>query len=108
MSIASTNFGPQWQWGEALFNARRVALIGASGKAGKLGNLVMRNLVDGFAGELLPIHPGEKEILGRRVYPSLRDVPDPVDLALVAVPTDAVLSAIEDCARVRAKVAIIL
>lgn len=108
MNIASTNFEPQWQWGEALFNPRRVALIGASGKAGKLGNLVMRNLVDGFAGELLPIHPGEKEILGRRVYPSLRDVPDPVDLALVAVPTDAVLSAIEDCARVRAKVAIIL
>jgi acetate---CoA ligase (ADP-forming) len=108
MNIAPSNFEQQSQWGEALFNPGRVALIGASSKAAKLGNLVMRNLLDGFAGEILPIHPGEKEILGRRVYPSLRDVPDPVDLALVAVPTDAVLSAIEDCAHVRAKVAIIL
>jgi acetate---CoA ligase (ADP-forming) len=108
MNIASKDFKQRSQWGEALFNPRRVALIGASGKAGKLGNLVMRNLVDGFAGELLPIHPAEKEILGRRVYPSLRDVPDPVDLTLVAVPTDAVLSAIEDCAHARARVAVIL
>ena len=107
MNLASRSFKQQSQWGEALFNPRRVALIGASGKTDKLGNLVMRNLVDGFAGELLPIHPGEKEILGRRVCPSLRDVLGPVDLALVAVPTDAVLSAIEDCAHARVRVAVI-
>lgn len=108
MNIAATDFAPKSHWGQAVFNPRRVALIGASSKAGKLGNLVMRNLLDGFTGELFPIHPGGKEILGHRVYPTVRDVPEPVDLALIAVPTDAVLRAIEECARAHAKAAVIL
>jgi acetate---CoA ligase (ADP-forming) len=60
---------------------------------------VMRNLLDGFAGELIPIHPSETEILDHRVYPSICDVPEPVDLALVAVPTDAVLQALKSARR---------
>jgi acyl-CoA synthetase (NDP forming) len=108
MNIAPTDFAPMLHWGQAVFNPRRVALIGASSKDGKLGNLVMRNLLDGFGGELFPIHPGEKEILGHRVYPTVRDVPEPVDLALIAVPTDAVLHAIEECAQAHAKAAVIL
>ncbi len=108
MNIATTDFAPKSHWGQAVFNPRRVALIGASSKGGKLGNLVMRNLLDGFAGDLFPIHPGEKEILGRRAYPTIRDVPQPVDLALVAVPTDGVLHAIEECAQARTKAAVIL
>jgi acyl-CoA synthetase (NDP forming) len=108
MNVAPTDFAATSHWGQAVFNPRRVALIGASSKSGKLGNLVMRNLLDGFAGELFPIHPGEKEILGHRAYPTVRDVPQPVDLALVAVPTDAVLHAIEECAQAHAKAAVIL
>ncbi len=86
------NFAPTTDWGQAVFNPRRIALIGASSKSGKLGNLVMRNL-DGYDGELFPIHPGEKEILGRQAYSTIREIPEPVDLALVAVPTDGVLAA---------------
>jgi acyl-CoA synthetase (NDP forming) len=108
MNIAPTDFAPKSHWGQAVFDPRRVAVIGASDKSGKLGNLLMRNLLDGFAGEVFPIHPGETEIMGRRVYPSVRDVPAPVDLALVAVPTDAVLPAIEECVLARTKAAIIL
>ena len=108
MNIAPTDIASKSHWGQAVFNPRRVAVIGASSKGGKLGNLVMRNLLDGFTGELFPIHPGEKEILGRRVYPTIRDVPDPVDLALIAVPTDAVLHAIEECAQAHARAAVIL
>jgi acyl-CoA synthetase (NDP forming) len=108
MNIASTGFAPKSHWGQAVFDPRRIAVIGASSKSGKLGNLVMRNLLDGFAGELIPIHPSETEILDHRVYPSICDVPEPVDLALVAVPTDAVLQAIEECAQARTKAAVIL
>lgn len=100
--------GGMTDWGEAVFNPRRVALIGASGKEGKLGNLLMRNLIDGYAGELLPINPGETEILGRRSFSSVRAAPGPVDLAIVAVPTQAVLAAIEDCAQARTKSAVIV
>ncbi len=107
MNIAPTNFAPRTDWGQAVFNPRCVALIGASSKSGKLGNLVMRNLAD-YDGKLFPIHPNEKEILGRQVYSTVREIPEPVDLAVVAVPTDAVLAAIEDCAQAHAKAAVIL
>src|ERR1700735_4469163 len=108
MNIASTGLAPKSHWGQAVFDPRRIAVIGASSGSGKLGNLVMRNLLDGFAGELIPIHPSETEILDHRVYPSICDVPEPVDLALVAVPTDAVLQAVEQCAQARTKAAVIL
>ena len=101
------NFAPMTDWGQAVFNPRRIALIGASSKSGKLGNLLMRNL-DGYDGKLFPVHPGEKEILGRQAYPSVREVPEPIDLALVAVPTDRVLAAIEDCAQAGTTAAVIL
>jgi acyl-CoA synthetase (NDP forming) len=107
MSLAPMNFGPTTDWGRAVFNPRRIALIGASSKSGKLGNLLMRNL-DGYDGELFPVHPGEKEILGRKAYSTIREVPEPVDLALVAVPTERVLAAIEDCARAHTTAAVIL
>jgi len=108
MNLAATKLAPAARWGHAVFNPQRVALIGASSKSGKLGNLVMHNLVNGFRGELYPIHPSETEILGHRAYPTLRDVAEPMDLALVAVPTGAVLDAIKDCAEAGARSAVIL
>ena len=51
-------------WGESAFNPRSVAVIGASAKSGKLGAILMRNLLEGYPGKLYPINPGEKEILG--------------------------------------------
>jgi acyl-CoA synthetase (NDP forming) len=108
MNLGATKLASAAHWGRAVFNPQRVALIGASSKSGKLGNLVMHNLVDGFRGELYPIHPSETEILGHRAYPTLRDVVQPVDLALVAVPTSAVLNAIKDCAEAGARSAVIL
>jgi acetyltransferase len=108
MNVAATRPVSAAHWGRAVFNPQRVALIGASSKSGKLGNLVMSNLVDGFGGEIYPIHPSETEILGHRAYATLRDIAKPVDLAIVAVPTGAVLAAIKDCAEAGARAAVIL
>src|SRR5256885_14412590 len=60
----------------------------------------MRNLiVNEFQGKLSPGNPNAVSVWGVKAYPSVLDVPDPVDLAIVAIPAEAALDAIEDCAR---------
>ena len=95
-------------WGEATFNPRSVALIGASEKAGKLGQLLMRNLLEGYPGTLLPINPGEGEIMGHKAYRRVQDAPGPVDLAVIALPPEACVAAMRDCAEAGARVALVL
>jgi len=95
-------------WGVAAFNPRSVALIGASAKPGKLGYILMRNLLDGYPGTLFPVNPGEAEIMGRRAYSRLQDVAEPVDLAVIALPPEACVQAMRDCAEAGAKTALVL
>jgi acetyltransferase len=95
-------------WGDAAFNPRSIALIGASAKSGKLGHILMRNLLEGYPGKLYPINPGETEIMGHRAYPGLQDVPGHVDLAVIALPTEACVGAMRDCANTGAKAAMVL
>src|SRR5438093_494462 len=60
----------------------------------------MRNLiVNEFQGKLFPVNPNADSVWGVKAYPSVLDVPDPVDLAIVAIPADAALEAVEQCAR---------
>ncbi len=95
-------------WGRALFQPPRLALVGASSKPGKLGYLFMRNLLEGYAGELIPIHPSEPEILERRAYAAISEVSGTVDLAVIVAPEQAVLPAIEDCAAAHVTAAVIV
>ncbi len=95
-------------WGEAAFNPRSIALVGASAKSGKLGNILMRNLVDGYPGTLYPINPGEAEVMGQRAYSRLQDVPQAVDLAVIALPPEACVQAMHDCAEAGARTALVL
>ncbi len=70
-----------------LMRPRAIAVIGASDTEGKIGNSVMRNLVDGgFAGEIHPVNPKASEILGRKCYADVSDLPDGVDMAVFAIP----------------------
>ncbi len=95
-------------WGDALFEPRRLALVGASGKPGKLGTLFMRNLLESYAGELVPIHPSDPTIFERKAFPSVTAVPDRIDLAVIVAPEHAVCSAIEDCAAAGVTAAVIV
>ena len=64
-----------------------VAVIGASPEEGKIGNSVMKNLIDGgYQGKIYPIHPRAEEILGRQCYKSVTDVPSEVDIAIFCIP----------------------
>jgi acyl-CoA synthetase (NDP forming) len=81
-----------------LFRARSVALIGASSDPRKWGHVMLKNLIKGcFEGNIYPIHPELDELLGKKVYKSLADVPEVPDLAVIAVPTKAILSAVRAC-----------
>src|ERR1700732_3009432 len=72
-----------------------VAVIGASAEDGKIGNSVMKNLINGgYRGEIYPIHPKASEIMGRKAYKSVKDVPGKIDVAVFAIPAKFVAQAL--------------
>ncbi len=75
-----------------------VAVIGASSEEGKIGNSVMKNLVNGgYTGKIYPINPKADEILGYKAYPSVKDIPGDVDVAVFAIPAKFVAAALTEC-----------
>lgn len=85
---------------EAIFAPRSVAVIGASPDPNRLGHTVLRNIIDhGYAGPVFPINPRATEILGRRSYASILAVPEPIDLAVIVIPPQHVLSVVDECGR---------
>jgi acyl-CoA synthetase (NDP forming) len=81
---------------DALFKPESVALVGASATPSKLSHVALRNLSEGEF-KLFPVNPKDKEILGLRCYPSVLEIPDHVDLALVSLPAEAVLEPVREC-----------
>src|SRR5438445_8786256 len=72
-----------------------VAVIGASSEDGKIGNSVMKNLINGgYKGEIYPINPSAAEIMGRKAYKSVKDVPGKIDVAVFAIPAKFVAQAL--------------
>ncbi len=75
-----------------------VAVIGASPEDGKIGNSVMKNLINGgYQGQIYPIHPKAAEILGKKAYKSVKEVADPIDVAVFAIPAPLVAGALREC-----------
>lgn len=91
---------------DALIRPASIAVVGASSSPGKAGHQLMRAL-DGFAGRLYPINRAGGEILGHRAYPSVGDLPEPVDLAVLIVPAPAVPEVVDQCAAAGARAAIV-
>jgi len=74
-----------------------VAVIGASAESGKIGNSVMKNLINGgYQGAIYPIHPSASEILGRKAYKSVKDVPGEIDVAVFCIPAKFVAQALTE------------
>ena len=75
-----------------------VAVIGASAEDGKIGNSVMKNLINGgYKGKIYPIHPKADEIMGIKAYKSVKDVPGVIDVAVFAIPAKFVAGALTEC-----------
>jgi acetyl coenzyme A synthetase (ADP forming)-like protein len=81
-----------------LLSPRSVAIIGASTQPGKVGHDIVNNLVtEEFMGKIYPVNPKADTILGLKAYPSVRDIPGEVDLAVIVIPAAAVPAALEEC-----------
>ena len=81
-----------------IMKPKSVAVIGASAENGKIGNSVMKNLINGgYKGEIYPIHPKADEIMGKKVYKSVKDIPGEVDIAVFAIPANFVAGALIEC-----------
>jgi acetyl coenzyme A synthetase (ADP forming)-like protein len=93
----------------SFFEPTSVAVVGASPRRGTIGGELFRNVLEGdFAGAAYPVNPKGAAVAGVRGYASVAEIPDPVDLAVIAVPGEHVLAAVEDALRngVRALVVI--
>jgi acyl-CoA synthetase (NDP forming)/RimJ/RimL family protein N-acetyltransferase len=83
----------------ALLNPTSVVLVGASRREGTIGYRLLRDIIDaGFTGDLHVVHPEADEVLGVPAHRSLADIPDHVDLAIIAIPSAGVLDIVADCA----------
>ena len=85
---------------ESFFSPASVAVIGASQNPEKLGYAVLNNIIQaGYQGKLYPINPKGGEILDLKVYTSVLDIPDPVDLAVIVIPHRFVPDVLEECGK---------
>lgn len=81
-----------------IMQPKALAVIGASAEDGKIGNSVMKNLINGgYKGAIYPIHPKASEILGYKAYKSVKDVPSDIDTAVFAIPAKLVAGALIEC-----------
>ncbi|MFW9783308.1 MAG: acetate--CoA ligase family protein [Candidatus Heimdallarchaeota archaeon] len=94
---------------EGFFKPKSVAFYGASNMMQKFGSIHLTNLLSaGYKGKMFPIHPKEDNILGFRAYKNIQDVPDQVDLAVMAINPDLVNKFLEECGQKGIKYVIIL
>jgi acetyltransferase len=94
---------------DGLFRPKSIAVIGASATPGKIGHTVMFNLIDGkYEGQIYPINPTATEILGKKVYATIGDVPGEIDAAVITIPAKYVPQSVEECGKKKVKGLIII
>jgi acyl-CoA synthetase (NDP forming) len=80
-----------------IMRPKAVAVVGASAENGKIGNSVMKNLINGgYQGAIYPIHPSAESIMGKKAYKSVKDVPVDIDVAVFAIPAKFVAQALTE------------
>ena len=83
---------------QPIFSPKTVAVIGATEKIGSVGRTVIWNLISSpFGGTVFPVNPKRENILGIKAYPSINDIPDPIDLAVIVTPAPTVPNIISEC-----------
>lgn len=94
---------------DAFFSPATVAVIGATEKEGSVGRTILWNLISSqFGGTVFPVNPKRNSILGIKAYPSIAQVPEKVELAVVVTPAPTVPGVISECTDAGVKAAIII
>ncbi|MEK6575217.1 MAG: CoA-binding protein, partial [Chloroflexota bacterium] len=88
----------------AIFAPTVVAVIGATEEPGSVGRTLLHNLLGSpFGGTVYPVNPKRHSVLGVKAYPRVADVPDPVDLAIIATPASSVPDVVGECTQAKVK-----
>ncbi len=90
-------------------NPKALPVIGSFREGGFGGYVVVKSLIEaGYEGNIFPVNPGYREVLQLKVYPSLSDIPEQVDLALVMINARNVVGIIEECGRNRIRSVVVV
>jgi acyl-CoA synthetase (NDP forming) len=94
---------------EALVKPRSIAVIGASRRVGTIGNRMFLNILQQqFSGVVYPVNPNVEVVASVRAYPSVLDIPDKVDMAIIVVPAGVVPSVLEQCGQKGVRCAVVI
>jgi acetyltransferase len=103
---------------DRIFEPKTIAVIGASRDINSVGHGILKNLVKGcvfesefcrpFKGNIYPVNPNADEILGVKSYPSIKDIDDDIDLAIIAVPSKIIPGIVDECIAKKVKGIIII
>lgn len=94
---------------EKFFSPKSVAIIGASSNREKIGYGILKNMIEGkFKGKIFPVNLNSKKILGLKTYPSVSQIKDKIDLAIVVIPSQFVNSTLKECGEKGIKNAIVI
>ncbi len=83
----------------SIFEPNSIAIIGASNNDAKWGGRILKNILQGFKGKVYAVNPKEKQVQGLPSYPSILDIPESVDMAVIAIPAKFVPSVAEECGK---------
>jgi acetyltransferase len=93
----------------AFLNPTSIAVIGASSQPGKVGHDIFKNLLtQGFPGELYPVNPTHPDILGKKAYPTVTDLPSTPDMAVIVTPAATVEGVLDECGKKGIKTVVII
>jgi acetyltransferase len=85
---------------DKIFRPKSIAVVGATSRPGTIGREILHNLVlSDFKGQIFPVNPSAPFIHSMKCFPSVSDIPDPVDMAVIVVRKDLVLPVVEECGR---------
>jgi len=92
-----------------LFKPKSVAVIGASRNPKKIGHLIFKNIIEGgFTNPVYPVNPKAKKILGKPAFSSIKDIPKPIDLAIIVIPAPIVPQVLKEAGEKGVKTAVII
>jgi len=103
------NIADMKQQYNALFEPSSVAIVGVSSSPLKWGFRILFNtIMGGYKGALYAINPKHKEVIGIDCYPSISELPEPIDLAMIVVPPRFVVDAVRECGECGVKAAVVI
>jgi acetyltransferase len=91
-----------------MFDPENIALIGATEEPGSAGRSLLDNLLFSKERKVFPVNPNRKTVLGLECYPTVKDIPEKIDLSVVATPPPTVPDVVEECGKIEADGIIII